>query len=69
MLSFLCRKIRHRNVINLMAIAFEPHQRLALIMEPTKYSLNHYVFVKVGLTFTASQNSCLKEGMFLIRSK
>lgn len=34
-----------------MAIAFEPHLRLALIMEPTKYSLNHYVFVKVGQKF------------------
>lgn len=42
------RKIRHPAVINLMAIALEPYRRLALIMEPTKYSLNHLLFIKVN---------------------
>ncbi|XP_055305760.1 uncharacterized protein LOC129570238 isoform X2 [Sitodiplosis mosellana] len=40
------RKIRHPNIINLMAIAFEPFKRLALIMEPTRHSLNHHLFAK-----------------------
>lgn len=49
-LHIFCRKIRHPNIINLMAIAFEPFRRLALILEPTKYTLHHHLFAKVCMS-------------------
>ncbi|XP_031621154.1 uncharacterized protein LOC116339430 [Contarinia nasturtii] len=39
------RKIRHPNIINLMALAFDSYKKMALIMEPAKYTLNYQLFV------------------------
>lgn len=63
------RKIRHPNIINLMAIAFEPFQRIALIMEPVRHSLNHHLFVKVKMHFEENrpilaQYSCVPLFLF-----
>lgn len=44
----LNRKIRHPYVVNLMAVLFEPFNRVGLVLEPTKCTLHHFLFEEVS---------------------
>lgn len=57
-----------------MAIAFEPFHRVALIMEPTKYTLNHLLYRTVSITISlnkeiAANVSLFAEGKYRLHSR